>query len=125
MIGYKYFAFHNLCTISVKIRHADGELYVKMIGKEDGNESKLCRIPLKRSEEWTEVSAEIIPEALSEVLQENSPGIWRKAKRADRNTFVHLSWERQYGVSGILFELRNVAEENARVGKIEKDLEPA
>lgn len=88
VIGYKYFAFHNLCTISVKIRHADGELYVKMIGKEDGNETKLCRIPLKRSEEWTEVSAEIIPEALSEVLQENSPGIWQEEPKGQIGTLL-------------------------------------
>ena len=57
-------------------------------GKEDGNETKLCRIPLKRSEEWTEVSAEIIPEALSEVLQENSPGIWQEEPKGQIGTLL-------------------------------------
>ena len=59
-----------------------------MIGKEDGNETKLCRIPLKRSEEWTEVSAEIIPEALSEVLQENSPGIRQEEPKGQIGTLL-------------------------------------
>ncbi len=66
VVGYKYFHLHKLHTISVKVRHAEGELYVKMIEKEKSEEIEICRILLKASEEWTEFCTEISPEVLKE-----------------------------------------------------------